>query len=35
MMEQIDDLEMRRLAKTRPIHEVKTKKDLEDFFNED
>lgn len=32
---QIDDFEIRQLAKKRPIHKVKTKKELEEFFDED
>lgn len=33
--EQIDDLELRQLAKTRPSHKVKTKSELKEFFDED
>lgn len=33
--EQIDDLRLKEVASTRPSHVVRTKKDLEEFFNED
>lgn len=33
--EQLADIRLREAADTRPIKEIKTKRDLEDFFNED
>ncbi|WP_304204402.1 type II toxin-antitoxin system RelB/DinJ family antitoxin [Lactobacillus intestinalis] len=33
--EQLADIRLREATDTRPIKEIKTKRDLEDFFNED